>query len=84
MNTTPSPRERGRLDYRWGYLVVAGGLILMLVLPPTRYLAIGCCITAVIILGLRAVAYWDPDEPSQDAQRPRDQDLHKIDSVSPP
>lgn len=73
MNTTPAPGKRGRFDSRWGYYAIPGVLIVMLVLPLTRYLAIGCCIAAAIILGLRAVAYWDPDEPRHD-DKPRDQD----------
>lgn len=72
MNTTPPPGNRGRFDFRWAYYAVPGVLIVMLFLPLTRYLAIGCCIAAAIVLGLRAVAYWDPDDPGQN-DKPGDQ-----------
>ena len=65
MNTTPAPKNRGRCDLRWAYYAAPGVLIVMLLLPLTRYLAIGCCIAAAIILGLRVVAWWDPDDPGQ-------------------
>lgn len=76
MNTAPAPKIRGRFDLRWAYYAVPAALIVMLILPLTRYLAIGCCIAAAIILGLRAVAWWDPDDRAQDDE-PSDQGPQK-------
>lgn len=64
------------MSFRWAYYAAPGALIVMLLLPLTRYLAIGCCIAAAIILGLRVVAWWDPDDPRED-DKPGDQGPRK-------